>query len=75
VPKKTREFVMRRDGGCVLRDNVFGECWGGLECHHKRRQSQGGDHDPGNLATLCHYHHIYQVHGNTAWAKEWGLLR
>lgn len=75
IPKSTREFVLRRDGGCVLRDNVFGECQGGLHLHHKRRRSQGGTHDNDNLVTLCVFHHIYQVHGNPAWAREWGLLR
>lgn len=75
VPKATREFVLRRDGGCVLRDSVYGECWGGNCLHHIKRQAQGGGHENHNLVTLCAFHHIHQVHGNPAWARDMGLLR
>lgn len=72
--RETRQFILRRDGGCILRDNVFGECWGGIHAHHIRPRAHGGPHTNDNGASLCAYHHEY-VHGHPIWAKEWGLLR
>lgn len=46
--RKARAFVMKRDGGkcrCCKRR--------GAEVHHLKYRSQGGDHDPNNLALLC----------------------
>lgn len=44
--------------------------------HHVVRRSNSGraDHDVENLRVLCHYHHIYVIHANVAWAKEVGYI-
>ena len=76
IPKSTREFVLRRDGGCVMREGSYGdhECWGGVHIHHKLPRSRGGPHTNENLVCLCAIGHQY-VHGNPAWARDMGLLR
>src|SRR6187399_2604598 len=55
VPPATRRTVLRRDGGrCRVpgcRHAVF------VEPHHIGLRSEGGDHDPENLITLCGAHH------------------
>jgi hypothetical protein len=43
--------VRERDGGCVLRD--VHACWGPLDPHHLRKQSQGGKWTEQNLVCLC----------------------
>ena len=35
-----------------------------LQPHHIRERSQGGDHDPDNLALLCWFHHHVAIHGH-----------
>ena len=74
IPKHVREFVSRRDGGCVLRNHEI-ECWGGLHHHHILPRSRGGQHTPNNLEVLCSFHHLSTVHGNPIWARENGHLR
>ena len=71
--KHTREFVLRRDGGCVLRNHDI-ECWGGIHIHHVLPRSRGGQHGPNNLQSLCAFHHQF-VHSNPMWAREAGHLR
>lgn len=46
--REARRFVKARDGGTC-------RCCGksGAEVHHLKFRSQGGDHDPNNLALLC----------------------
>jgi 5-methylcytosine-specific restriction endonuclease McrA len=46
--RQARQFVRKRDGGTC-------KCCGkaGAEVHHLQYRSQGGDHDPNNLALLC----------------------
>jgi len=46
--REARRFVKARDGGKC-------KCCGrsGAEVHHLKYRSQGGDHDPNNLALLC----------------------
>jgi len=55
IPPATRRAVLRRDGGkCRVpgcRHAVF------TEPHHIGLRSEGGDHDPQNLITLCGAHH------------------
>ena len=46
--KEARRFVRERDGG---KCRSCGKS--GAEVHHLRYRSQGGDHDPNNLALLC----------------------
>ena len=70
VPKATREFVLRRDGGCVLSDKT---CWGGIHIHHVLPRARGGQHDAGNLKCLCAYHHAW-AHGHPNEAKALGVL-
>ena len=59
IPPATRRLVMHRDHhrcavpGC--RNTIF------IDVHHLHAKSEGGDHDPNNLITLCGAHHT-QVH-------------
>lgn len=75
--KKDRELAAVRkkllqDGeGCILRH--YHNCSGGLEIDHIVPRSQGGGHEPHNLQTLCHFHHIVFKHGEPLLAKAIGL--
>ena len=55
IPPATRRAVMRRDGGrCVVpgcRNATF------LDLHHLALRSEGGDHDPDRLISICGAHH------------------
>jgi hypothetical protein len=61
VPPATRRWVLRRDGGrCVFpgcRHATF------LDLHHLHLKSEGGDHDPDKLVTVCSAHHRAIHHG------------
>jgi HNH endonuclease len=61
IPPAVRREVLRRDGGrCVVpgcRHAVF------LDLHHIIPRSEGGDHDPDTLVTLCSAHHRAQHRG------------
>jgi 5-methylcytosine-specific restriction endonuclease McrA len=61
IPPAVRREVMRRDHGrCVVpgcRHAVF------LDLHHIILRSEGGDHDPDTLVTLCSAHHRAQHRG------------
>ncbi len=54
-----RKVVLRRDGnhcqvsGCPSRSDY-------LHIHHKIPVSQGGEHVPNNLVTLCEFHHALE---------------
>jgi len=56
--KYLREVVLRRDGnrcqvtGCPSRVE--------LHIHHMKAVSQGGEHVPSNLVTLCDFHHALE---------------
>ena len=60
IPPAIRAFVLKRDQGrcsiegCNSRHR--------LQPHHIKEQHEGGDHDPGNLITLCWYHHHVAIH-------------
>jgi hypothetical protein len=60
IPAHIRRFVAWRDQnqcsieGCPSRYR--------LQPHHIRHRSQGGDHDPSNLALICWYHHHVAIH-------------
>ncbi len=60
IPPAIRKFVALRDGGCTA-DGCTSRYR--LQPHHIRQQSDGGDHDPYNLTTLCWFHHHVVVHG------------
>lgn len=60
IPAATRRFVLWRDGGCVI-DGCSSRSR--LQPHHITPRSQGGNHHPDNLATLCWYHHHVAIHG------------
>ena len=61
IPPAVRRQVLRRDGGrCAVpgcRHGVF------LDLHHIVLRSEGGDHDPDTLITLCAAHHRAQHRG------------
>lgn len=59
IPPAIRDFILARDGGCTL-DGCTSRYR--LQPHHIRRHTDGGDHDPENLTTLCWYHHHVEVH-------------
>jgi hypothetical protein len=55
VTPAVRRKVMRRDGGrCVVPGCAHGMF---LDVHHIELRSEGGDHIPDNLVTLCGAHH------------------
>ncbi len=59
IPPAIRDFVLRRDGGCVMegcRSRYR------LEPHHILRYADGGTHHVDNLVTLCWHHHHVVVH-------------
>jgi hypothetical protein len=60
IPPAIRRFVLHCDGGCVI-DGCPSRYR--LQPHHVREWSDGGSHDPENLATLCWYHHHVAIHG------------
>jgi hypothetical protein len=47
---RLRRHVLARDGGCTV-DGC--ESRYRLEAHHVITRSEGGNHHPGNLATVC----------------------
>jgi hypothetical protein len=59
IPPAVRAAVLNRDKGCVI-DGCRSRYR--LQVHHIRQRSHGGDHDVGNLVTLCWYHHHIAVH-------------
>ena len=61
VPPATRRWVLRRDGGCC----VFPGCRHAtfVDLHHLHLKSEGGDHDPDKLVTVCGAHHRAIHHG------------
>jgi hypothetical protein len=62
IPPAVRRLVAHRDGGCVIAGCVSRYR---LEPHHIRLRSEGGTHDPENLATLCWFHHHVAIHHNS----------
>lgn len=61
VPPATRRWVLRRDGGCC----VFPGCRHAtfVDLHHLCLKSEGGNHDPDKLVTVCGAHHRAIHHG------------
>jgi hypothetical protein len=77
VDPELREQVIRRDGGCVMKDMVGLRCWGRLDPHHVSPKGMGGTKRPDtadDLITLCRIHHDY-VHHNIPCSREHGYLR
>lgn len=56
-----RRFVLWRDAGCVV-DGCSSRYR--LQPHHVIPWSEGGGHEPDNLATLCWFHHHVAIHGS-----------
>jgi hypothetical protein len=61
VPPAVRSQVWRRDQGICVIDGCQSRYR--LQPHHLRPRSQGGDHNPENLALLCWFHHHVAIHG------------
>ena len=60
IAPAVRRFVLFRDSDCVI-DGCASRYR--LQPHHVIPRSEGGSHDPANLATLCWYHHHVAIHG------------
>ncbi len=54
-----RRAVLARDDGCTI-DGCTSTYR--LEVHHITPRSEGGDHSPDNLTTLCWWHHHVSIH-------------
>jgi hypothetical protein len=57
---RLRRHILARDGGCSV-DGC--ESRYRLEAHHIVERLRGGSHHPGNLTTLCWFHHHVVIHG------------
>lgn len=67
-----REVLQRSNGACEAR--VPNVCDGpAAHAHHKKRRSQGGSDDPGNLIGVCFACHEW-IHRNTAKSIAAGWL-
>lgn len=76
LPVETWHAVARRDRDCQASAYGFGStaaCNGRLVVHHRRRRSQGVDHDLSNLVLLCDLHHR-EVHDYPTRAYYAGLM-
>ncbi|MDH3227924.1 MAG: HNH endonuclease [Thermoleophilia bacterium] len=60
IPPAVRRFVEWRDGGCTADGSKSRYR---VEPHHIEHRSEGGDHEPSNLTTLCWFHHHVVIHG------------
>jgi hypothetical protein len=60
IPPAVRRFVLQRDQGRCQIDGCQSRYR--IQPHHIRRRAWGGDHDPGNLVSLCWYHHHVAIH-------------
>jgi hypothetical protein len=60
IPPALRSYVWWRDQGVWVIDGCHSRYR--LQPHHIRHRSQGGDHDPSNLALICWYHHHVAIH-------------
>lgn len=63
-PPKTRRAVLRRDLGRCVVPGCRNTLW--LDIHHITPQSEGGEHGPDNLITLCGTHHRLHHNGRLA---------
>lgn len=50
IPRKVRDVVVARDGGCCIRCGRWAD---GGSLHHRMLRSQGGRDVPANLVLLC----------------------
>jgi len=60
IPSATRAAILHRDLGICTIDGCRSRYR--LQPHHIAPYSEGGDHDPENLTTLCWYHHHIVIH-------------
>ncbi len=61
LPPEIRRTVLQRDSSTCVIDSCTSTYR--PEVHHIRPRSQGGDHHPDGLATLCWWHHHIAIHG------------
>lgn len=61
IPRRLRQTVLHRDGGRCVIDGCTSRYR--LQIHHVVPWSEGGPTDPGNLATVCWFHHHVVIHG------------
>lgn len=82
IQASLRSFVIKRDGGCVLRDeHIAGECGGYtndgdlvLQAEHLNGRANSVSYaEPDNCVCLCMYHHIFFKKQNPA--LYWVLIR
>lgn len=70
IPAALRISVLTRDGGCVGRERLPGECLGALELDHVRASHGVGmksSTSADNLVSLCGGHHRWKTeHGRDA---------
>jgi hypothetical protein len=60
IPPALRSYVWWRDQGVCVIDGCRSRYR--LQPHHICPRSQGGDHDPSNLALICWFHHHVAIH-------------
>jgi hypothetical protein len=60
IPPRLRRAILHRDGNRCVIDGC--DSRNRLQIHHVIAWSRGGGTDPGNLITLCWYHHHIAVH-------------
>jgi hypothetical protein len=61
IPPRTRRYVLHRDGGTCTIDGCRSRYR--LQPHHIEPRSADGNNDPGNLTTVCWFHHHVVIHG------------
>lgn len=59
ISPAVRDFVAWRDGRCTVAGCTSRYR---LQPHHVKHRAHGGGHGPGNLATLCWFHHHVAIH-------------
>jgi hypothetical protein len=72
------QVFARDQGRCTHRDTNGKRCTNDryLQIHHIQPVSQGGTNEPGNLTTLCSYHHdmahqlSFGIEGQVTWLRE-----
>jgi hypothetical protein len=60
IPPALRSYIWWRDQGICVIDGCRSRYR--LQPHHIRHRSQGGTHNPENLALICWFHHHVAIH-------------
>ncbi len=61
IPPRLRRFILHRDGGVCTISGCVSDI--GCRCITSRHGLEGGRTDPGNLSTVCWFHHHVVIHG------------